>query len=108
MNRTRNTILTTVYGIGTAAVFVLLMLVLFRSSVVLNPDAMLPMELHELASIWLALGSIPMLVFSALLYDIHKREHGRRSAILLFLPSAVCLAFDIYWICIMVIGLVTR
>lgn len=99
MNKIKATLVTVVYGIGAAAVLILLILVLSRSAVVLNPDAMLPMELHELASIWLALGSIPMLVFSTLLYDSSKRKHG---AVLLFLPSAVCLAFDLYWIYIAV------
>lgn len=108
MSKTGKTIITTIYGIGTLIVFVLLIIILSGSHIVLFPNAMLPMELHELAQGWLMIGFIPMLIFSILLYKAHNisaTKHKKRNAFLLYIPVAICLCSVIYWIYVWIIGI---
>lgn len=109
MNKIGKGLVTIIYGTGAAIVLILLALVVFQSHTVIFPDAMLPMELHELAMGWMALGSIPMLIFSVLFYkahDISNSSHKIRNTILTYVPAAVCLICAAFWLCIMVIGTV--
>ena len=101
--------ISTIYGIGAIIVLVLLVFVVFQSHIVLFPNAMLPMELWELATIWLMFGFLPMLIFSILFYKVHgisKSNHKIRNTILTYIPAAVCLICAIFWICIFAIGMV--
>ena len=101
--------ITAIYGLGVAIVFVLLVSIVFRVHIVLFPNAMLPMELHELASTWLSWGGLPMLIFSILFYKVHhisKSNHRIRNTILVYLPAVVCLVCALFWICIWGIGVV--
>lgn len=102
-------IVTAIYGLGVITVLVLLALIVSRSHIVLFPDAMLPMELPELSSTWLALGFIPMLVFSILFSEVHEiseSNHRIRNAVLLYLPTAVCLINFLFWACIWGAGII--
>lgn len=85
----------TVYGLGCAALAVLLAAALFGGTYVPFPDAMLPMTLAELASVWLAAGFFPLLAVSFLAWrQIEKKGVRRpRLAWAIFLPAAVCLGF---------------
>ena len=56
MHKIWKSLITAIYCIGVIIVFVLLAFIVSQSHIVLFPDAMLPMELHELASTWLAFG----------------------------------------------------
>ena len=98
-----------IYGIGVAIVLALLTAVLFQSHIVTFSNAMLPMELRELASIWLAMGFIPMMIFSILfhkVFEISKSNHKKRNTILTYIPTSICLLCTVFWLCIFVIGMI--
>lgn len=108
MGKIWKNLVTVIYGIGAAIVFILSAFVAFRSHIVLFPDAMLPMELRELSTIWLMFGSLPMLIFSVLFYKVHeisKSNHKIRNTILTYIPVAVCLICALFWICVWAIGM---
>lgn len=88
----------TVYGLGCAALAVLLAAALFGGAYVPFPDAMLPMTLAELASGWMAAGFFPLLAVSFLAWRQIGGKGGRRSRLAwaLFLPAAVCLGFLLF------------
>lgn len=82
-----------VYAVGAAITAVLCVIVVLRVDIVLNPDAMLPMQLWESAAAWLAVGFIPMLLACVGVYkvnDIRLKSHAKRNTLLIFLPGAVC------------------
>ena len=109
MKKTGKVIISIVYGIGAAIALTLLALVLSRAQGTPNPDAMLPMELHEAAGLLLAIGFPPMLAASILFHiahDIFHSAHKTRTIILLYLPAAVCLAFFLFWAGVWGIGMV--
>lgn len=87
-----------VYLTGTVTVAVLVVVFLVKPRVVPFPEAMLPVELGELASIWLAAGFFPMAVAAAVFYRLKRRR-------IIFVPAAVCLGFLIFWAGVVVIGL---
>ena len=102
-------VISVIYGIGALTVLILLVLVLSRAQGTPDPDAMLPMELHEAAGLLLALGFFPMLGASILFYFAHgvyKRGHRIRNTVLLSLPAAACLVFFLFWAGIWVIGMI--
>lgn len=109
MHRIWKSLITAIYGVGVIIVLILLAFIVFQSHIVLFPDAMLPMELHELASTWLAFGSIPMLLFSILFYEAHEISESNqkvRNAVLTYLPAAICLINVLFWACLWGIGLI--
>lgn len=109
MRNVGKSIVTIIYGTGVAIVLVLLTAIALQSHIVLFPNAMLPMELYELASIWLAIGFVPMILFSFLFYkafEISKSHHKKRNTIFIYLPAVICLLFLVYWLCILVIGMI--
>ena len=109
MRKVTKSIVAIIYGIGVAIVFVLLTTILFQSHIVLFPNAMLPMELRELASIWLAMGFIPMMIFSILFYkvfEISKSNYKKRNTILTYIPTVICLLCLVFWLCALVIGMI--
>ena len=109
MRKIWKALVTVIYTLGVITMFILLALIVSQSHIVLFPDVMLPMELHELSSTWLAFGFIPMLIISVLFFEVHEfseRSHKIRNTILLFLPTAICLINALFWICIWGIGIV--
>lgn len=109
MRKVGKLMVTIIYGIGVVIVLALLTAILFQSHIVIFPNTMLPMELYELASIWLAMGFIPMLIFSILFYkifEISKSNHKKRNTILIYIPPVICLLCIVYWLCILVIGMI--
>lgn len=110
MNKTGKIISAIVYGTGAAIVLVLLMPIALQSHIILFPEAMLPMELRELASVWLAGGFVPMLVSSIFFYKAHGiagSRHRKRNTVLIYIPAAVCLVCIVFWTCVLGIGMVT-
>lgn len=110
MNKLQKTIITMIYGIGVIIVLILLGCMFSSPHIILNPDSMLPMELHELSSIWLALGFVPMIVITILFYKVHQisqNYHKIINSIIVYIPSVICLLCFIYWICIWLIGIIT-
>lgn len=97
-----------IYGFGVMVTFVLLLVFSAHSEVVLFPDAMLPAQLWELASGWLALGFVPMLVASILfcrIFQVMKSPNRVRNAVCVFIPSAVCGCFLVFRIAVWVVGI---
>lgn len=81
------------YAVGAAITAVLSVIILLRIDVVLNPDAMLPMQLWESATVWLAVGFFPMLIACIGAYevnDIRLKSHAKRNTLLIFLPGILC------------------
>lgn len=98
MERAKRTALAALYTAGTAAVALLLLLTAIGSGRVLFPDAMLPMELRELASAWLAIGFLPMVLVSVQFYEIVRRKA-------VFLPAGVCLLALLFWVGVWTVGI---
>lgn len=105
MGQFKKIMITVIYGIGVLMVCVLLGCMLFLPHIVLNPDAMIPMQMQEMSSILLALGFIPMLITTILFCNI---DHISQSFYkkLTYIPTVICLLCAIYWACIWLIGIV--
>ena len=101
MERAKKSALTALYAGGSAAVVVLLLLAAVGPKCVLFPEAMLPMEPRELASAWLAIGFLPMVLVSGRFYQSVRRK-------IVFLPSAVCLLALLFWVGVWTLGLLLR
>lgn len=99
MERAKRTVIAALYAAGTAAVVLLLLLTAIGSRQVLFPDAMLPMELRELASAWLAIGFLPMVLVSVQFYKIVWRKA-------VFLPAGACLLALMFWVGVWTVGMV--
>jgi len=97
MEKAKQAAVTAAYGVGTLAVAVLLFLTAAGPRCVLYPEAMLPMDLRELASAWLAIGFLPVLMASAALYKRVRRK-------MVYLPTVVCLISLLYWFMVWTVG----
>lgn len=101
MERAKRVLTAAVYGVGTAVTVFLTAVIVSGWDLVLFPDAMLPMQISELASVWLAWGTLPMGIASALFYRrVRKAKggNGKWKAICIFLPAIICGCFFVYWI----------
>lgn len=98
MKKAKCVAFTAFYAGGTAVVALLVLLIIIGSGRVLFPEAMLPMELRELASAWLAIGFLPMLAVST-----HFHRLVRRRAV--FLPAGVCLLAVLFWVGVWTAGM---
>lgn len=103
MPRVKQTVIAVLYGAGGTAVIILLVLAAIGSPCVPFPDAMLPMNLRELALAWLAIGFLPMLAVSIQFCKLMKTA-GRWERRLVFLPTAVCLAALVFWLAVWTLG----
>jgi len=109
MNRTAKIIINTVYGIGVLITIGLGCIAIFGSNQITNPDAMLPFTWKELAFIWLAFGSIPMLSACIAVYKfnmIKESLHKKRNFFLIFLPGFICTACTLFIIGLLIAGMV--
>ena len=96
-----------VYVIGTLITFILLIIVLLKINIVPFPDAMLPMELYELAFNWLAIGALPMLITTILFCKYYRglnQTHKKKKIILESIPAIICCVPFFYWIYALTIG----
>ena len=101
MERGKRWLIVAVYTLGSIITGVLALIYVARIDIVLFPDAMLPMQLYEQASGWLAWGAVPMGIASGLLYrNIRTGEDGRKNwkALCAFIPALICVCFFAYWI----------
>lgn len=98
MERAKQITFAALYTAGCAVVALLLLLAAAGPKCVLFPDAMLPMELRELASAWLAIGFLPMALVSLQIY-----RTVRRRAVLI--PAGVCLLAVLFWVGVWTAGL---
>ena len=101
MEKAKKTVLIAVYGIGTLLVAALLLLAAAGPRCVLFPNAMLPMDLRELASAWLGVGFLPMALVSERFYRLVRRK-------IVFFPAGVCLLAVLFWVGVWTAGLAAR
>lgn len=109
MSKVQKKIITSIYGIGVVIVLILLGCILCQSHTILFPNVMLPMELHELASIWLSFGFMPMFIFTVLLdraYHISQNYHIK--VIFIYIPSIICFFNILFWIFVWLIGIIVN
>jgi len=95
-----------IYSLGAAIVICLAGISLLGSKEAVYPDAMIPYSWRELSFIWLAAGSIPMLLACMAVYKfnaIKNSVHKKRNFILLFLPGLICSACLLFIIGIIMI-----
>lgn len=95
----RRMALAALYCAGALAVAVLLLLTAAGPECVLFPEAMLPMDLRELASAWLGIGFLPMLLVSVRFYKAVRRRA-------VFVPAGICLLAVLFWVGTWAVGLV--
>lgn len=98
MEKAKKTVFNTLYVAGALVVTVLLLLTIAGPKYVPFPDAMLPMDLRELAFAWLAIGFLPMLLASVQFYKAVRRKA-------VFLPAAICLLALLVWIGVWTVGM---
>jgi hypothetical protein len=109
MSKPARIISNTIYGIGAAIAVGLSCVALLGSNQPINPDAMLPFTWREQAFMWLAFGTIPMLLACMAVYKfnaIRNSSHKTRNFILIFLPGFICSACALFMIGIVVAGMV--
>lgn len=71
---------------------------IIHSTVIINPDAMLPAEAWDRAGMILTFGFVPLLTANVLNFKFVKLEQ-KITKFLFFIPSAVCFIIVIsYWI----------
>lgn len=81
------------WGTGALITAVLSVIIVLRVDIILNPNAMLPMQLWESAVTWLAVGFLPMLIVCIGAYEtnnIRLKNHAKRNTLLIFLPGMIC------------------
>lgn len=99
MEKAKRTAFAALYAGGTAATAALVLLTVIGAGRVPFPEAMLPMELREVASAWLAIGFLPMALVSVQVY-----KTVRRRAVLI--PAGVCLLAVLFWVGVWTAGMV--
>jgi hypothetical protein len=107
MNKTAKIISNAVYGIGAVICAALVCGLSFGGNIIPFPDSMLASSLREIASFWLAFGSIPMILSCMAVYKfngIKNATHKKRNFIFIFLPGFVCAACALFWIAVVIIG----
>lgn len=100
MTRAKQIAFAALYVAGCAVVLLLLLLTVIGAGRVPFPDAMLPMELRELASAWLAIGFLPMALVSLQIYRTARRR-------IVLIPAGVCLLAVLFWVGVWTVGLAT-
>lgn len=98
-----------IYCIGAFITLTLSIIFLSHSDIVMNPDAMLPFQLHEQAFMLLALGAIPMIISCYIVYqifDIKNSYHYKRNGLLIFIPGIICVSCTIFIIGLLFIGMI--
>ncbi len=109
MNKPLRIISNTIYGIGVAIAISLGCVALLGSNQMINSDTMLPFTWREQAFMWLAFGTIPMLLACMAVYKfnaIKNCSHKIRNFIFIFFPGFICAACALFIIGLLVVGMV--
>lgn len=96
-----------IYGIGVAVVVILGTIALFGPNEAVSPMAMIPFTYRELAFLWLALGTVPMLLACMAVYkfnDLRNSACRKRNLLLIFLPGFICSACALFGVGVMIAG----
>lgn len=105
--KTVRVISNSIYGIGSAVVLILGTLALFGPNEAVSPMAMIPFTYRELAFLWLAFGTIPMVLACMAVYkfnDIRNCARKKRYFLLIFLPGFICMACALFAIGVIIAG----
>ena len=97
-----------VYTAGVVITLYLGTISLFGSNKSIDPTAMIPITWKEQAFIWLALGTVPMLMARMAVYKfntIKNSTNKKRNFILIFLPGFICSAYAIFVIGVIIVGM---
>ncbi len=98
-----------IYAIGAVIAFILIIISLFGPNKAVNPMAMIPFTWKEQAYIWLAFGTIPMLLACAAVYKfnaIKNTPRKKRYSILIFFPGLICSVCALSIIGIIIAGMI--
>lgn len=109
MRRLFKIILGIIYSIGTCIKLTLSAIFLSRSDIVINPDAMLPIQLYEEAFMLLAFGTTPMVISCYIVYkifDIKNSYHYKRNWVLIFTPGIICASCMVFLIGLLFMGMI--
>ncbi len=109
MSRTARIISNIIYGIGAVITAALAGISIFGSNQAVNPEAMLPVTWKEQAFMWLAFGSIPMLLACMAVYrfnEVKNSTHKKRNFVLIFLPGFACSACALFVIGVVIVGMI--
>ncbi|OQB13741.1 MAG: hypothetical protein BWY15_01590 [Firmicutes bacterium ADurb.Bin193] len=96
-----------IYAIGSAVVLALSIISLLGANEAVFPMAMIPFTYKELAFIWLAFGTVPMLLACMAVYkfnDLKNSPHKKRYFIFTFLPGFICSACALFVIGVIIAG----
>ena len=98
-----------VYTVGVAIALCLGTISLFGSNQVVYPEAMIPYTWREQAFIWLAFGTVPMLLSCMAVYacnNIKNSTNKKRDFIFIFLPGFICSACALFVIGVVIVGMI--
>ena len=104
-------ILKTMYLVGALLVLILLVATICGPTHIVNPSAMIPMTYREVAFVYLAISSVPMVPISYLYYKEIKKKGRLKSiyaSIFLFIPAMVSLFCTFYIFSIIAIGMMSE
>jgi len=96
-----------VYSIGVLIVLYSVIVSLFGSNEVVNPDAMFSVTYRERAFFLLVFGTIPMLLACMAVYtlnDVMNRIHKKRNFVFIFLPGFICSVYTLFFLGMLISG----
>ena len=96
-----------VFSVGAFISLCLLAIVIFGSNEVINPEAKLTFTWKEQAFIFLAFGTIPMLLACMAVYkfnNVKNSIHKKKNFVFIFLPAFICSACALYIIGVIFLG----
>lgn len=99
----------TIYSIGTCITLLLSIVLLSRSDIIINKEAMLPLKLYEQAFILLTFGAIPMVIACYMVYkvyEIKKSYHPKRNSIIIFIPGIICVSCATFIFGLLFVGMI--
>ena len=101
MKKLAKIVASVIYFVGTAIVLVLGVICLFGPRTEIFPDAMVPLTWREQAFVYLAIGTLPMLLACVFFFisKFNAIKNGRRKLVksaAIFLPGAICLGCLLY------------
>ncbi len=97
------------YIVGVVITLCLGIISLFGTNEIINSTAMIPFTWKEQAFIWLAFGTVPMILACMAVYKfsaINNSTHKKRNFIFIFLPGFVCSACALYVIGVIIVGMI--
>lgn len=97
-NKAQSVVILIINVLGSICLFYFAFVYLTHSTVIQNPNAMLPAQMWDLAGMILTFGTIPLCIAN---YFGFRSVKAERSGLkfLSFLPSAICIAVAAhYWI----------